>query len=327
MQNAVFLLFDGIMASSITLPLEMLNAADNIRRTQNRGSMPLSITLAGVDTRPVRTSSGIPLLPQCRLDDIADSDLLVIPGLWRNPLQLVKRLPAVSDWLGANLHRHKRICAVGTGSSFLSEAHLLDNKPATTHWFYFDLMEKNYPDVLWKRQHLITQAGHIYCAGSINSVADLTIHFIEQAFSPAIGRRVERQFSPEIRKAYDTYLFDSSPAARHNDEMVAECQHYIRQHFAETIDFAAMADRATLTSRSFQRRFVKATGFTPLKYQQHLRIENARELLQNSNLNIQGIAEMVGYVDASHFAALFRRMTEQTPRAYRQAVRGKLFQA
>lgn len=327
MQNVTFLLLPHIMASSISLPLEMLNAADNIRRAARRSAPRLHIRLAAEQLQPVQTSGGISIVPDTRLCDVNSCDLLVIPGLWRNPFATVQHNPAISHWLASQVTQHRNICAVGTGSSFLAEAGLLHKKPATTHWFYFDAMEKHYPQVQWKRQHLITQAGNVYCAGSINSVADLTIHFIEQGFSSAIARRVESQFSPEIRRAYDMHLFDNSDAGLHNDELIAGSQHYIRQHFADTIDFAALAGGQQISLRTFQRRFHKATGFTPLKYQQHIRISQARQLLQNSNLSIQEISEMVGYVDAAHFAALFRRMTEQTPHAWREAVRGKLFRA
>lgn len=327
MHKVTFLLFDDMMASSISLPMEMLNAADNLRRVQQRGSLPLKIALAAEQLLPVRCSSGLHLLPDTRLDELEDSDLLVIPGLWRNPQQLLRKQQGLLHWLAGNIDRHRRICAVGTGSTLLADTHVLDNKPATTHWFYFDLMEKKYPAVQWKRQHLITQASQLYCAGSINSVADLTIHFIEQGFSASIARRVESQFSPEIRRAYDSHLFDNSPTARHDDELIADCQHTIRQHYASTINFATLAAGLGISSRSLQRRFVRATGFSPLQYQQYIRIQHARELLQNSNLNIQDIAELIGYVDASHFAAVFRRITEQSPQAWRQAVRGKLFKA
>lgn len=325
MKTITFLLFPHMMASSISLPLEMLNAADNMRKSLNRHSPSLKIQLAAERLDKIPTSSGFYILPDTLLQDVKPSDLLLIPGLWRNPLVTLKKSAKISAWIQQHAMQHQHICAVGTGSSFLAEAGLLVSKPATTHWFYFDIMEKHFPQVQWKRQHLITQANQVYCAGSINSVADLTIHFIEQGFSNAIARRVESQFSPEIRRAYDMNLFDGMDAGLHNDELIASAQAYIRQHYADTIDFDDIAQNLAISLRTFQRRFQKATGFTPLKYQQHIRIANARDLLQNSNLSIQEISEMVGYVDAAHFAALFKRITEQAPHAWREAVRGKLF--
>ncbi len=327
MQSVTFLLFPQMMASSISLPLEMLNAADNIHRATHRHSKHLKIQFAAQRLDKIRTSSGFYILPDTLLVDVKPSDLLVIPGLWRNPFTTLKRNTHLVAWLREHALQHDNICAVGTGSSFLAEAGLLDKQPATTHWFYFDAMEKRYPNVKWKRQHLITQADHLYCAGSINSVADLTIHFIEQGYSSVIARRVESQFSPEIRRAFDMHLFDSSDTSLHSDELIATSQHYLRSHYADTINFSQLAESHNISLRTFQRRFLKATGFTPLKYQQHIRIGNARELLQNTNLSIQEVSETVGYSDAAHFADVFKRLTEQTPHAWREAVRGKLFRA
>jgi transcriptional regulator GlxA family with amidase domain len=327
MQKVTFLIFPNIMASSISLPLEMLNAADDIWRSQSRNNHSLQIHLAAQTLEPVTTSGGLKIIPDTLLKDISQTDLLIIPGLWRNPINTLKNNIAVCEWIKSIITPETRICAVGTGSSFLAEANILDNKAATTHWFYFDLMEEKYPDVKWKRQHLITQSGNIFCAGSVNSIADLAIHFIEQGYSAAIARKVESQFSPEIRRAYDSHLFDESPHTRHHDELVAEIQDFIQRHFAENINFTEQAGKAGISSRTLQRRFRSANGYSPLQYQQYIRVNNAKELLQKTNLNIQDIAELVGYVDASHLSQVFKHHTQQTPSAYRKAVRGKLFSA
>ncbi len=325
MKHVTFLIFPNIMASSISLPLEMLNAADDIWRSQSKNNKPLEIKLAALTMDPVITSGGLKLIPDTLISDIIQTDLLIIPGLWRNPINTLNQNLAICEWIKSIIIPETKICAVGTGSSFLAQANVLDNKPATTHWFYFDLMEKIYPNVRWKRQHLITQSGNIFCVGSVNSIADLTIHFIEKGFSSAIAKRVESQFSPEIRRAYDSHLFDESPHTPHQDELVAEIQDFIHRNYSEEINFTEQAAKAGISSKTLQRRFRSANGYTPLQYQQYLRVNNAKELLQFTNLNIQDIAELIGYVDASHLSAVFKHHTQQTPSAFRKAVRGKLF--
>ncbi len=325
MHHVTFLLFPNIMASSLSLPLEMLNAADNIRRSQSKNNEQLTIKLAAQELKPIITSGGISILPDTLLKDIKSTDLIIVPALWRNPIHTLKQNIAVCEWINQTADSNTKICAVGTGSTFLAESNILHNKAATTHWFYFSLMERLYPDVLWKRQHLITQSGNIFCAGSVNSIADLTIHFIEQGFSPTIARRVESQFSPEIRQAYNSHLFDDSPDALHRDELIASAQEHIQLNFSEPIEFEVLAHNSGIAYRSFQRRFKQATSYSPLQYQQFIRVQNAKELLQNTNLNIQDIAIIIGYVDASHFSQVFKNHTEQTPKSYRNTVRGKLF--
>ncbi len=328
MINVSFILLPNIMASSISLPLEMLNAADNIQRAQNKNAIPIKIDLAGETLDSVDSSGGLPIAPNCCIDDLEDMDLLLIPALWRNPLHTLQRNRWLVEWLRSqNFSKKTHICAVGTGSSFLAESNILHNKSATTHWFYYDLMRVKYPDVDWKRQHLITESNNIYCAGSINSMADLSIHFIQKLYGLEISKRVESHFSPEIRRAYQEHLFDDSLNSKHQDELIAASQNHIQLQFNENIDFAAMAAELNLSERSLQRRFKSACHLSPLQYQQQLRMNSAKQLLQNSNLSILEVATSVGYSDASHFSRLFKKHCQQSPKTYRNAVRGKLFNA
>ncbi|CAA0116900.1 HTH-type transcriptional regulator CdhR [BD1-7 clade bacterium] len=327
MQSVTFVMFDHCMSSSISLPLEMLNAADNISRAGSRRRRGLNINLAAPTLDPVISSGGLPIVPTCRLSDIKESELIIIPALWRSPTHTVAKHPDIVDWLKMAAPASEHLCAVGTGSTFLAEAGLLADKAATTHWYYFDEMERRYPAVKWKRDHLITQSDNIYCAGSVNSVADLTIHFIETGYSAAVAKRVESQFSPEIRRAYDNYLFDDGNNLSVTDELMASAKDYIRQNYTKPIDFDHLATSMGIGIRSFQRRFKQAFSLSALQYQQSVRIQNAKDLLKDSNLNIQDIAVLLGYADASHFAQVFKKHAAQTPKAFRNAVRGKLFRA
>ena len=328
MKTLSIILFPDIMASSVSLPLEMFNAADNIQRGKNRKSLPIKIQLAGINLTPVKTSGGLLISPNCLLSDIANPDILIIPALWRNPLSTLKRNRSLCDWLAEeSFAASTKICAVGTGSSFLAESNILDEKSATTHWFYYDLMKEKYPSVNWKRQHLITQADNIFCAGSINSVADLCIHFIQDLYGAAISKRVESQFSPEIRRAYDDHLFDSSVNTKHHDETIAHIQNHLQQCYMDEVNFNELSEQYGLSQRSLQRRFKAACNLSPVQYQQNIRIDAAKQLLQESNLSIQEVATSVGYTDASHFARLFKKHKQQSPKSYRNAVRGKLFNA
>jgi transcriptional regulator GlxA family with amidase domain len=95
------------------------------------------------------------------------------------------------------------ISAVDTGTCFLAEAGLLDDKPATTHWHYFDQFQRDYPRVKLKRQYFITQATNLNCSASVNAMADLTVHFVKRIYGQGIASFVKRNFSHEIRRSYE----------------------------------------------------------------------------------------------------------------------------
>jgi transcriptional regulator GlxA family with amidase domain len=189
--HITFMLFDRMLATSSTLPMEMLLAAESRVQSLNPGErrQHLKITTAAVNTEPVTTRIGLRWQADQTLEEITRTDIIYIPGLWRNPRPIVKQHPQVTQWLREQYHNGAIISAVGTGCCFLAEAGLLDGKVATTHWHYFDQFQQDYPAVQLKRQYFITQAGNLYCAASVNSLADLTVHFIQRLFGKDIATK------------------------------------------------------------------------------------------------------------------------------------------
>jgi transcriptional regulator GlxA family with amidase domain len=113
---------------------------------------------------------------------------------------------------------------------FFAEAGLLDGQVATTHWHYFDQFERDYPNVALKRQYFITQAGNIYCAASVNAVGDLTVHFIRRTYGAEIASHVERNFSHEIRRPYESTSYFDGKHIYHPDEDIVQTQTWLQDH-------------------------------------------------------------------------------------------------
>lgn len=324
MLRITFFICDQMLATSTTLPLEQLRAAQNFSLAARHRAPPMEIVLASVDGRPVLTNTGIRFAADCGLQEINHSDITYIPALWRNPQpQIQQNLPAL-DWLRNQHDAGNTIAGVGTGCCFLAEAGLLDHKAATTHWHYFEQFQKRYPQVQLKRQYFITKADNLYCTGSVNSLADLTIHFIQRLFSGPIARHVERHFFHEIRKASGSESSYGLTSA-HPDEDIIRAQLWLHENFSQEIRLAQVARRFDMSVRSFNRRFKAATGETPLQYLHSARIQIAKELLQTSNLSIGEIAYRAGYQDLAHFTRLFKRLLGVTPSQYRTTVRAKMF--
>jgi len=333
MTHATILALPGSLSASISLSAEMLSAANDLARSQAHRSgnsrkslhQPLTVTIAGLEQGSV-SGKGLRFLCDAALADIASTDLLILPALWRNPLiSLQQNTQRLTKELQRLRKPATRICAVGTSSFFLAETGWLNHQPATTHWSYFDVFAKRYPQVQLKREFLITETNNLFCAGSINAVADLMIYFIEQLFDQRIAMGVASQFSPEIRRPITLYGHMQGEHELHADEAIIEAQQWLRDHHHETINMQSLCEKIGIHYRSFNRRFKQSTGMTPVAYLQQLRLSQARELLQSTNLSIGEIASQVGYEDTSFFCELFRRTLNQTPQAFRNSVRGKLF--
>lgn len=323
-----FFLCEGMLATSITLPMEMLLAAESAAQRQQKTRKPqIQITTFAVDQTPIKTQTGLTLIADKTLSNTEKIDLLYLPGLWRNPKPTVQKNYPVTDWLKTLQQNGTLISAVGTSACFLAEAGLLNGKVATTHWYYFDRFQQEYPEVQLKRQYFITQANSLYCAASVNSLADLTVHFIGRFFSTQIAQHVEKHFSHEIRKSYEKSAYLDSPQKPHPDEDIIQIQHWLESNYQRAVQFSTLASQFDLSIRSFNRRFKNALDQTPNEYLQSVRINAAKDLLQNTNLAINEIAYKVGYPDPSHFTGLFKKHLNSTPLAYRKTVRAKLFQS
>jgi transcriptional regulator GlxA family with amidase domain len=325
MLTTAFVLTDRMLAASATLPMEMWRAADATARGRGgRGSRVNVITTAATDGDVV-TLSGFRLRRSHSLDESGPCDVVYLPALWRNPRTVLRDSAALYPWLRQRFEQGAMLLAVGTGCCFLAEAGLLDGKAATTHWHYFDQFARDYRHVDLKRQYFITQAGSLFCAASVNALADVTVHVIERFYGRDVATHVERNFSHEIRRPYEKYRYLEGDDLQHADELVTDIQFWMQTHIAERIPVRDLARRFGLSPRTLDRRFKDATGRSPLEYLQRQRIKTAKELLESTNLTIGEIAFRVGYQDQGHFTRLFVRHLSVRPGEYRKTVRAKLF--
>lgn len=325
MVNIALLTLPNAMASSLSLPLEMLNAVSDQLKVSKQ--TPARTRLIGLSQAAVRCAGGLALQPEGTIDDDRHYQLIILPTRWRHPLKGVNHETALFEWLRRQYRAGATLCTVGTGSYLLAEAGLLTGQPATTHWHYFDDFAQRYPEVQLMRNYLITEAERLYCAGSVNSIADLIVHIIGELWGTTIAYRVERQFSPEIRRPFHSHAYRVGQTDLHRDEAIANTQSYIGKHFGQPLKISILAAESGLSERSFQRRFRAATGQSALDYLNNLRLSTARELLQQSNLAVTEIAQTVGINEPSYFSRLFKRQYKDSPAEYRKKVRAKLFNA
>jgi len=325
MYTVAAILYPNALATSITLPMEILQAGSQMASVGSRGAPQVRFMLAAPNRKLVTLGSGIAIKPDISFGDLPPLDLLLLPAIWRNPVPTIRSARAWLSLLHEQAASGTRICSVGTGSCLLAEAGLLAGKAATTHWNYFEQFSRRYPAVDLKTHHLITQSENIYCVGSVNSIADLMVHIVEEWFGSRIAKAVENQFSPEIRQSFRAAAYQNEPDSSHHDEAVLEAQQWLQENLPSPVSMTQLASHLKLSSRTLNRRFKQATGMSPQAYLQNLRIAAAKDLLKHSNLSVGDIAWQLGLHDVSYFSQLFRQHSGMSPLRYREAVRGKLF--
>ena len=213
------------------------------------------------------------------------------------------------------------IASVCNGAIVLAEAGLLDDVDATTHWALRDHFRKHYPKVKLRPERALVRAGgdrRVITAGGIAMWQDLALYLIAAYCGTEEAVRVAKYFiiAPQV----DGQLpYASMPRdVQTNDSVIAKVQSWIADNYKDDHAVAAMAKRSGLPVRTFARRFRNATGYAPSDYVQALRIEEAKQLLETTKLQIEAIGSEVGYADPTAFRRLFKRLSGLTPSAYRR---------
>ena len=324
-----FLYLNNMLATSALNAQELWHAAAQIAKAQSRDSPYSTNSVKMVTVAPqegyVTTGSGARLVADRGLENEV-FDLIYVPALWRNPRAQLRTNQHTIAWLKTQYENNAILTATGTGVCFLAEAGLLDGAAATTHWHYFDQFAKDYPKVLLKRQHFITETGRLYCAGSINALTDLTIHHVHRHFGRLVADHLAQHFSAEARQPFSRLSFNQSKSDLHPDEDVLQIQLWIQDHCQQpNIEIKTLAADFGFSERNLNRRFKEATGKSPKQYLLGVRHQAARDLLKKSNLAVNEVAARVGYLDASHFTRQFKSLAGQTPLEYRLTQRAQLF--
>ena len=318
------LIHSNALASSVTLPMELSmaagQAAGQVFDANNH------VSLLSPEGGKITTSGGLTVETKA-IDSIGTLDLLVISAIWRDPRRVLTKHPSLVPFIRRIAESGAAIAAVGTGSFLLAETGLLRRKAATTHWFWFDEFAKRYPEIELRRDQLIVQSNNLYCAGSVNSISDLLVYLMGGFYNPEVARRIENQFSPEIRQRFRTTQLGSHMLQEHYDEIVMDLQLYMREKLRAPVSTIDFAGRYGLSERTLSRRFQRATGTTPWQFLLTLRMSEAATLLRTTNLSVTQVAAEVGITDSAHFARQFKKTNQLTPTQYRKAVRGKMFSA
>ena len=323
--NVAFLVYQHVLATSLTLPIEMLKAGEAFALRQDPNVRPLHVELVAQTSDAIKSRAGIAILPDVTVEQATTPQVIIAPSLWRNPRPILRNNESAIQWLLDCFLTGSTIVGVGTGVCFLAESGLLNQRPATTHWHYFEQFKRDYPQVELKPEFFITQSKGIYCAASLNALADIIVHMIEQTYGISAAQHVERNFSHEIRKPYAEQRYLEGTGDQHPDELIAQIQFWMKHNLSSNATLTVVAQQFGLSHRSLTRRFKAATNSSATQYWQKLRLEAVKELLGSSNLTIQEIAFEVGYQDQGHITKLFRRSFGMSPKDYRVMVRKKLF--
>jgi transcriptional regulator GlxA family with amidase domain len=307
MHRVAVLVQDRVVPLDLAIPCELL------------GRLRLE---DGSDAYRVQVCSEVPLVETAafgmrvpwRLNQIAQADTVIVPGTDDADLPISE---AVREALCGAAARGSRIVSICSGAFTLAAAGLLDGLRATTHWIGVDLLASRYPQILVERGSLFVDNGAIITSAGASAGLDTCLHLIRCDYGQAVAAHAARlAVAPLDRAGGQSQFIRRQPPSSHAS--LAPLLEWMRVNAHRPISIEAMAGQAATSTRTLARRFREQTRTTPLQWLLELRVRNAQELLEATDLSLDAIAGETGFVSASTLRDRFRRIVGTSPGAYRR---------
>ncbi|MCG8619785.1 MAG: helix-turn-helix domain-containing protein [Desulfobacterales bacterium] len=319
MIHFTFLAENDCLSSGITGTIDAFSVANIYWQVMMKHPDPLFTTdIVTPDGKMVKTNGGIMITPDKAMEDITETDLVVIPGLFR-PFDIQgERFARISQWLKSHYDSGTRLASTCTGTFLLGRTGLLDNKIATTNWQYAALFKKSFPLVDLRINRIFTEDSGIYCAGAATAFMDLCLYFIKKYGTSELAKNCAKSMLVDHDREEQTPYMVQDFWKNHSDEIVLNSQLFMEDNFSKKISIDSLSKELGLSPRHFKRRFKKATGENPLAYLQLLRVEQAKKELETTQKSFNEITWDVGYEEINSFRKLFKKHTGMSPKEYRK---------
>ncbi|MFF8035716.1 GlxA family transcriptional regulator [Streptomyces sp. NPDC016626] len=311
-RTVLVILFDDVQSLDVTGPVEVFAGAGKHTPGTYR------LCTASVDGAPVRTTSGLTVVPDGALADAPEPHTLLVPGGrgTRRPD------PRLTDWLRRHGPRAERLVSVCTGAALLAGAGLLDGRRATTHWAYSDTLARDHPAVEVDPDPIYVRDGHVATSAGVTSGIDLALALVEEDLGRDVALAVARHLVVFLRRPGNQAQFSAQLAAQTaRREPLREVQQWITEHPGADLCVEALAARAALSPRHFARAFHAETGMPPGRYVDRVRLEHARRLLEDTGDGVEEISRASGYGTPEAMRRAFVRTLGTSPAEYRRRFR------
>ncbi len=264
--------------------------------------------------RAVRTSVGAALVPDYGLDALVGADLVAIPAIAGSRPYLPEALEAIR----AGADGGAIILTVCSGAFVAGAAGLLDGRPCTTHWMHADELARTHPTARVDRNVLFVDDGNLITSAGTAAGIDACLHLVRRELGSEVTNTIARRMVvPPQRDGGQRQYIEQPIPVRCSDSFAPQLD-WIMDNLDKPHTVAALAKRASMSARTFARRFVEETGRTPMQWVTDQRVLYARTLLEETDLDIDRVADKSGFGTATLLRHHFRRIIGVTPSDYRR---------
>ena len=317
-REVVIVVYPGVQSLDVTGPLEVFAGTQKLIEGTGRKEAGYRITVAGVDGAPLRTSSGLEIVPGASRADVPkEIDTLVVPGGAGSAD--ASKDEALLDWIKAAAPSTRRVASVCTGAFLLAAAGLLDGRRATTHWASAARLAERYPAVEVDPEPIYLRDGNVWTSAGVTAGMDLALALVEEDLDRDAALTIARHLVLFLRRPGNQSQFSATLASQQPERVpLREVQRYVVESPSADLSVEALATSAHMSPRHFARAFRAETGITPARYVERVRLEAARRRLEDTAAPVAAVAAACGFGTPETMRRVFLRALNVGPAEYRR---------
>lgn len=213
-----------------------------------------------------------------------------------------------------------RIASVCSGALLLARTGHLDGRRVTTHWGRCDQFRTSYPDIELEVAPIYIKDGPVWTSAGVTAGIDMALAIVKEDFGAKTALALARQLvvymaRPGGQSQFSTALKQQSKDKENKFERL---HHWIRENISEDLRVERLAEFMNMSNRSFSRLYKRNTGTTPAKAVEALRVEAARNFLEETTVPISILAARCGFTDDERLRRAFIRRLGVSPNDYRK---------
>jgi transcriptional regulator GlxA family with amidase domain len=309
-----FLVVPGSELLDVTGPWEVLQHANDVL-----GWTAYEVELMGPGGPELRTRHGLliagvrPLPARVR---VLPEVVVVAGGSPATPLPDAEM--RLVRWLRQHHQRISTLVSICTGAFVLGEAGVLDGRRATTHWRFLDALRSRYPAAKVVDEGIFVHEGHLWTSAGITAGIDLTLALVEEDHGHGVAMAVAKELVLFLRRSGHQAQFSSTlrrqgKASSKQHDIYA----FVLEHLDEPLPVERLAKAAGMSPRTLSRWCRAHLDESPAELVRRVRVDEARRLLEETDLAIKDICARTGLGDISTMWRLFAQYLGLTPVEYR----------
>jgi len=304
--------YPDVQTLDVIGPAEVFNTAARLEPGR------YEVELVARQRGPLRTSSGVALLPRRVLSEVPGPiDTLIVAG-GMGVYEALRDRELVA-WVKRRARSCRRVASVCSGAFLLAEAGLLDGKRATTHWATADNLAERYPRVQVDADPIFIRAGDVWTSAGVAAGIDLSLALVTDDLGARVAREIARWLVLFLQRAGGQSQFSVQLAAQAAERRpLRDLQTWIADHPRADLSVPSLAARCAMSPRNFARVFRRELDCTPAEYVERSRLEAARRLLESSQMSLDEVADAAGFGTAATLYRVFQRALRVSPGVYRR---------